>query len=168
MTAPTTIDQTALPPITRVVDTEAVDALFTRYGQPGEQLPSDEAPAVRAYAARLRTTVDPDLPDRPKLVADALDALCDAAEARPVDLWDRPAFTDGHRALLLGFAARLRGRSPLLARLAHDVDELACYPSVQAAREVLDVLGDVDVLLPGVDAELRPMLTRYAGLPEPA
>lgn len=156
---------TAHPAITRVVDSEDLEAVFTRYGQPGGEPASDEAPAVRAYAARIRATTDPDLPDRPNLIADALDALCDAAEARPVDRWDRPAFTDDHRTLLLAFAERLRLRSPLLARLARDVDELACYPSVHAVRAVLAVLADVDALLPGADAAWRPVLALYAGEP---
>lgn len=171
MTDHDTIDRTKFPPIVRVADPDAVHDILRGYGWGkklglGDILASRLAvPDVRAFAEKLRGTADPELPDRPRVVADALNRLCDDLEARPVDDWDIPNLTEADEALVAQAAQRFRERSPLLEGPVGHLDELLSYPAVCHVRAVLNLLGDIDALIPGADAELRPVLTRYAGLP---
>lgn len=124
---------------------------------------------VRNVAHAIARLTDDDLPDRPALVAAALNQLADAAEQRPAEDSDVVILDqDAHRELLRFAADRCRERSPLLESLADALGELwwSRDPRVGHARAALAVLADADLLLPGIDASLRPALTQYAFLPE--
>lgn len=119
---------------------------------------------VRNVAHAIRKLTDPDLPNRPDLVAAALDKLAAETERRdPVDS-DIVRLDATHRELIRLAEKRCRDRSPLLEPLAHDLNELwwSSDPRVGHVLDAVLLLADADLLLPGVDAELRPVLALYA------
>ncbi|MGI5247596.1 hypothetical protein [Dactylosporangium sp. CA-139066] len=97
-------------------------------------------------------------------VVDGLIALADEVDASPVAGHDQADIGREHRDLLVSWQRRMEARSPLLAEAARIVDDLVVSRSVGQARAVLALLADADLLLPGVDAELRPVLARYAAI----
>lgn len=97
-------------------------------------------------------------------VVDGLTALADEIDASPVADHDQANISPEHRDLLVSWQRQMEARSPLLADAARTVDDLVVSRSVGQARAVLALLDDLDLLLPGIDAELRPVLARYAGL----
>lgn len=113
--------------------------------------------AVRAFADDVRT-------DYPA-VATALVQLADDTDRRPIDEWDIPNVGTEHGALFRDWEARCRRRSVLLEPLGDLLSTLwaAKDAGVIHARRALDVLADAELLLPGVDAALRPALTAYSG-----
>lgn len=159
---------TTYPPIVRAISPGALAEVLRRYGYGGklgigdllaERLP---APDVRTFAAKLRATEDRELPDRPRVVAAAVDALCDEAEARPVDGWDYVHLSDDHKVLVSWSAQRFRSAG--LVDAAESLTDLLADPAVCHARKALDVLAEVEQLLPGADAALWPVLSLYAAL----
>jgi hypothetical protein len=158
------------PPIEKTVDGVTVNSYLRRWGHlPGalSAIQSLDPPAIRESASQIRALPDPDGLNRPELIADGLTKLAAEAEGRPYDGSDRINITDGDAALFCEWERRCRAGSPLLepmtfGRLDWLIDR---DPRVSAARSTLDLLVDADKLLPGIDAALRPSLTRYAGLP---
>jgi hypothetical protein len=121
---------------------------------------------VRQIAAEIRSRSDADLPDRPRLIADALEHAANTAESMPVDDWDAIVPAGEHLELVQTWAKRCEQRSWLLEGLARELREFsdASDPYVVHARRILSGLADADLLVPGVDAALRRVLTGYAGL----
>jgi hypothetical protein len=159
------------PMIYRVVPFDDVRPVFDRYGMDlWARLPEVDGihgpDRVRAYAAALRQMTDLDLPERPGKAADALDAIADRHAARPYSDEDRVAVTDEHRTLIREWNDRCGARSPLLGPLTEELGDLWWkeYAWVGQARRALELLTDADLILPGLDAALRPVLIVYAGL----
>jgi hypothetical protein len=125
------------------------------------------AALLRYYADAIENLDDPDLPDRPAKAAAAIRVLADEVDQRPVedgDYW--LGMPDSERALIREWTEHCRDRSPLLEPLVECLGDLwwATKTRVGVAREALAMLADADLLLLGVDADLRPVLTRYAAL----
>lgn len=163
---------TETPPIRRLVDAGELSAALRRYGTPGMYLPfirTLSSEDVREAADRLRVEVDPDLPDRPRLVADALTKLADEAEARPISTSDGLNITDYDRHLFNRWRLRCQERSDMLDPIRNALEGLTDRdPRVEPARRILRQLADADLLLPGIDRALRPVLAKYAALQEGA
>lgn len=164
-------DTREAPKIYKVMPADDLRAVETRYGvNPWPLLPEQQTPDgvafVRALAAACRTITDPELPRRPELAAEAFDAIADELEARPYTDQDRVAVTDAHRDLIREWNERCGARSPLLGPLCEELGELWWkeFAWVGQARRSLEMLADADLLLPGIDAALRPVLMVYAGL----
>lgn len=163
--------------VERLVDSDAFRDLLHRYGGQylsrirgglGVAMARELGPGdVRAVAAAIRDLTDADIPERPDRVADALDALADQAETRPAAVSDIVVVAEADRPLLREWTSKARERSPLLGALVEPLDEIhgTSDPRVGHARDALALLVDAELLLPGVDAALRPALTVYASLP---
>jgi hypothetical protein len=172
MTDTTDLEQ---PELVKVGDWAAFRHQLDRFG--GSSLyarvdcPEDlyGAGLLRHYADTIENLDDPDLPDRPAKAAAAIRVLADEVDQRPVepgDYW--LGMPDSERALIREWTEHCRDRSPLLEPLAECLGDLwwATKTKVGVAREALAMLADADLLLLGVDADLRPVLTRYAALPD--
>lgn len=173
---------TTSPSITRRIAGERVRRVLSdkggtrSYSSPYE-LPQDvefdrwhSVAFVRAFAAHLRAGGDyrdnwGTFPVEP--VAAGLEALADEVDGGPVDDDDFPNLTAEHEVLIRAVEQRIRARSPLFEEPARRLDALLDphLALVRHARYVLSVLADIDAILPGVDAELRPVLSLYAGEP---
>lgn len=161
------------PMIYRVVPFDDVRPVFDRFGMDlWTRLPDVDGlngpERVRSWSAALRQMTDVDLPERPGKAADALDEIADRHAARPYADEDRIAVADEHRTLIREWNERCGTRSPLLGPLCEELGDLWWkeFAWVGQARRALEMLADADLLLPGLDAELRPVLTVYAGLDE--
>lgn len=165
------------PPIEKVVKTGDVTEIFRQAGgnlhrglYDLRDLIAGTWPleAVHQIGIAVRGRVDNELAGRPALIADKVDALAARVEARPVEDWDLIHPTDIHCETVRYWVGLAKVRSALLERFADDLDDkFRDNGWVVGARTALAVLADVDLLLPGIDAELRPILTVYAGLDEP-
>jgi len=159
-------------PITPYVPWEEFRAVYDLYGGPALYARIPDPPrwlrgtvAARWTAEQFRQLTDDVLPDRPRLVADALDELAARHEARPVSGDDIIDVREEDREVFLRWADCCRERSEMLDPIRLPLDWLGNRdPRVEGARIVLGYLADADLLLPGIDAELRPVLARYAGL----
>jgi hypothetical protein len=166
-------------PITRLVSGEAVrHVLFEKGGTRTlcspyhlpRRVEFDEwhtVQFIRQFASQLRAGGDyrstfGTFPVEP--VAAGLEALADAVEASPIADTDWVNLADEDRALLSMWRDWLHAGSPLLSEPARLLDDLIESRVVGQARALLRLLADVDLLLPGADAALRPVLTRYADL----
>jgi hypothetical protein len=175
------------PPITRLVPTKEVEAILSApggplYGSPW-RLPLGVAVLPGLPVAYVRATAAEIAASKGQVIAassaynrwveyqptvDALNALADRVEADPVEDFDLIHPTDAHYETVRYWVGLAKVRSALLERFADDLDDKFCDNGwVVGARNALAVLADVDLLLPGIDAELRPILTVYAGLDEP-
>jgi hypothetical protein len=165
-----------VPMIYRVIFFDEIRPVFDRYGidlwhripdRPEDQ-GMDGVARVHVLAAAVRQMVDTDLPDRPGKAADAMDKVADRHASRPYVDEDRVAVTDEHRTLIQEWNDRCGARSPLLGPLTEELGELSWkeFAWVGQARRALEMLEDGDLLLPGLDAALRPVLAVYAGLDE--
>lgn len=164
-------DTREAPKIYKVMPAFELRTVEDRYGvNPWPLVPERENPDgvafVQALAAACRTITDPELPQRPGLAAAAFDAIADALAARPYIDEDRVAVTDEHRTLIREWNDRCGARSPLLGPLCEELGELWWkeFAWVGQARRSLELLADADLILPGLDGALRPVLTVYAGL----
>lgn len=162
---------TTTDPIIRIIDGDAFHALVNSYG--GNYLrrvpaaPEDTRWGVgylRHHANAFRNLDDPDFPDRPVKMANALDVMAGELERRPVEDSDWLRMTEDDRDLFGAWARYCQSRSPLLEPVAHELGELAGSqdPRVGQARRVLELLVDANLLLPGIDAALRSVLEPYA------
>lgn len=155
-------------PILRMINPEKLRTVLTAHNAWWLLLGSVPITTVRDRAARYR---DGDLQgdndtNGPALAA-ALDRLAETTEASPVDEWDRPQPTPEHANLFRITAGNARDRSPLLESFADDLTTLwaAKDPGVAHARRALAVLADANLLMPGLDIALRPVLNVYAAMP---
>jgi hypothetical protein len=161
------------PKIYKVMPADGLRAVENRYGvNPWPLVPEretrDGVDLIRALAAACRTITDPELPQRPELAAAAFEALGDELAARHYIDEDRVAVTDEHRTLIREWNDRCGARSPLLGPLCEELGEMWWkeFAWVGQARRALEMLADANLILPGLDAALRPVLTIYAGLEE--
>ncbi len=162
---------TTTSPITPYVSWDEVRAIYDRFGGLAlyRRIPEPDrwlrgTVALRWTAEQLRQLTDTDLPDRPRLLADAMDELAAHHEARPVSGDDVLDVASEDAALFHLWADRCRDRSDMLEPVQSLFGWLTDRdPRVEAARSVLGYLADADLLLPGIDAALRPVLARYTG-----
>lgn len=163
---------TTTDPIIRIIDGDAFHALVDSYGgnypRRVPAAPEDTRWGVgylRHYANAFRNLDDPAFPDRPVKLANALDVMAGELERRPVEDSDWLRVTEDDSDLFGAWSRGCQSRSPLLEPVAHELGELAWSqdPRVGQARRVLDLLADADLLLPGIDAALRPVLQRHVG-----
>lgn len=121
---------------------------------------------LRTVAEAVRSIGDNRYPDGSDSVADALTNLADATDRRAPRDWDGVNLTAANHATVRDWVARCADRSALLepftkplTTLVESSDAAVCH-----ARQALALLGDADLLLPGVADALGPVLTRYAGI----
>lgn len=162
---------TTTGPITPYVSWDEIRAVYDRLGGLAlyRRLPDPErhlrgTDALRWTADQIRLLTDSDLPDRPRLIADAMDGLAAHHESRPISGDDVLNVAGEDVALFDLWADRCRDRSEMLEPLQSVFGWLTDRdPRVEAARIAFGHLPDADLLLPGIDAALRPVLARYVG-----
>jgi hypothetical protein len=173
--------------IVRLVPTGPVEEILDKpggplYGSPWSLplnlsvLPAIPVAAVRAVAAQVaasrgRIKAASSAYDRwveYEPTVNALNELAAAVESAPVDDWDIVEPTREEVHLVGSWMDRCDDRSALLVPLVECLGEIrdSADCRVVHARRAVALLADADLLLPGVDADLRPVLTRYAALPD--